>query len=151
MKASLGESDAYYDALERWNDLPFHLAAGEPFPRDRLLESSNNPLHRLQAVLTVEIRARVERTFAQRRAIHLNIHLQLHKVRFGTYPDQLRQLIAQDLATLRRDPFCDRDFFYRRIGDDFVLYSLAYNLTDNGGRHDPEWTEGDYIFWPVQE
>jgi hypothetical protein len=151
METSLSESDTYYDALERWNTLPYHLAAEEPFPLDQLRESSDNPLHRLQAQLTLETRARVERTIAERRATHLIVHLMLHKARLGSYPDELGQLAAADRTTLRRDPFSGRDFVYRRIGDDFVLYSLADNLTDDGGRHDPEWTEADYVFWPVQD
>jgi len=40
--------NAYYDELERWNDLPYHLAVLEPFPLDKLLKNSDNPLHRLQ-------------------------------------------------------------------------------------------------------
>jgi hypothetical protein len=151
MPSSLEEGDAYYDALERWNALPFHLAAVEPFPLDRLRESSTNPLHRLQASLTVQTRERVENAFAHRRATHLTVHLMLYKARFGTYPDELGQLQVADLVTLRRDPFSGRDFVYRRTGDDFLLYSVAYNLTDDGGHHDPEWTKGDYVFWPVQE
>jgi hypothetical protein len=150
METSLGESDAYYDALERWNALPYHLAAKEPFPLDQLRESSDNPLYRLQAQLTAQTRARVERTIAERRATHLIVHLTLHKARLGSYPDQLGELAVTDLSALRRDPFSGGDFVYRRGGDDFVLYSLAYNLTDDGGRHDPEWTGGDCVFWPVQ-
>lgn len=151
LEASLRESDAYHDALERWNGLPFHQAAAEPLPLDRLLKSSRNPLHRLQGQLTVQARARVERTIAQRRATHLVVQLRLHKARFGAYPDRLGQLDIADLATLRLDPFSGGDFVYRRNGDDFILYSLAFNLTDDGGRHDPEWTSGDYIFWPVRQ
>ncbi len=151
MPTSLSESDAYYDALEHWNALPFHVAVGRPFPLDQLRESSDNPLHRLQASVTAETRARVERTFAERRATHLIVHLTIYKARFGAYPERLGQLTVADLPTLRRDPFSGRDFVYRRSGADFVLYSLAYNLTDEGGRHDPEWTEEDYVFWPVQE
>lgn len=89
METSLDESDAYYDALERWMALPFHLAAGEPFPLDELRESSENALHRLQASLTVQHRARDESTVAERRATHLIVHLILHKAQFGTYPDEL--------------------------------------------------------------
>jgi len=151
METSLRESDAYYDRLERWNALPYHLAAREPFPLDRLRESSANPLVQLQGQLTMEVRTRVERAIAQRRATHLIVHLLLHKERLGSYPDRLGRLEAAGLESLRRDPFSGRDFVYRLHGDGFILYSLGDNLTDEGGRHDPEWASGDHVFWPVQQ
>ena len=49
------------------------------------------------------------------------------------------------------DPFSGTPFAYRRRGDGIILYSLAYNLEDDGGRHDPDWTSGDFVFWPVHQ
>jgi hypothetical protein len=151
LAASLRESDAYYDSLERWNGLPYYLAAEKPFPLDALLRASINPLVQLQAGLTLETRAKIERTIALRRATHLVMYLWLYRARFGTFPDRLGQMIVPDLETLRRDPFSGEDFAYRRDGNDFLFYSVAYNLSDDGGQHDPEWKSGDYVFWPVRD
>ncbi len=48
----------------------------------------------------------------------------------GHYPDTLGQL-AQPLL---EDPFSGQPFLYRREGQGFVLYSVGWDLKDDGGR-----------------
>ena len=52
------------------------------------------------------------------------------------------------LAELRVDPFSGQDFVYQRQGESFTLYTVGDNLKDDGGRHDPRWADGDFVFWP---
>ncbi len=151
MDASLREGDAYYDALGRWCAKPYHIVARETFPLDQLLATSDNPLRHLQPQLSVQSRTRIERTIGLRRATHLIVHLLLHRARTGSFPAKLDQLAATDLEQLRRDPFSGHDFVYHSDAEGFILYSLADNLTDDDGRHDPEWATGDFVFWPVQD
>jgi hypothetical protein len=76
----------------------------------------------------------------------------------GFYPDDLYQLLKTDLLeTLPMDPYSDKPLVYRRIGDDFTLYSLGENFADDGAaRYGDSWKwgdgrrKGDRVFWPVE-
>ena len=87
---------------------------------------------------------------AMRRATHLIVHLFAHHGKHGKFPESLDGLDAPDLKELRVDPFSGKDFVYKRQGDSFVLYSVASNLKDDGGKHGTKWEEDDFVFWPVQ-
>ncbi|MHC4528041.1 MAG: hypothetical protein ACYS29_09205, partial [Planctomycetota bacterium] len=76
----------------------------------------------------------------------------------GFYPDDLYQLLKTDLLeTMPMDPYSDKPLVYRRIGDDFTLYSLGENFADDGAaRYGDSWKwgdgrrKGDRVFWPVE-
>ena len=74
----------------------------------------------------------------------------------GEYPETLNELVATGyLEKVPDDPFSAGPLVYRRVGDDFMLYSFGRNFTDDGG----EAAEGnslgtgnvgdsaDRIFW----
>ena len=77
----------------------------------------------------------------------------------GSYPQDLKQLIADDyLKQLPIDPFSDKPLVYRRTDDNFILYSVGLNFTDEGGEYGKDrkgkprlWysLDGDAVFWPV--
>ncbi len=76
----------------------------------------------------------------------------------GSYPNDLRQLItAGYLKKLPMDAFSDKPLVYRKTDDDFILYSVGPNFTDEGGRYSRDskgriknWLDnGDAVFWPV--
>jgi len=76
----------------------------------------------------------------------------------GQFPDKLDEVVSAGyLKVLRSDPFSGRPFAYKRVGEDFVLYSFGINLKDDGGKlglnikgQPTRWTdEGDEVFWPV--
>jgi hypothetical protein len=46
------------------------------------------------------------------------------------------------------DPFSGQPFHYRREGNDFVLYSVAENLEDDGGKHNEHGSTNDLRYWP---
>lgn len=86
--------------------------------------------------------------------------LQRYKLQYGQYPETLDALVqAKLLEKIPIDPFSDNAFVYRVIGEDFILYSVGQNFTDDGGQiyryKDGEvrlWAEeGDAVFWPVQK
>ena len=75
------------------------------------------------------------------------------------YPMSLSELVnASYIEQVPMDPYSDKPLIYNRIGDDFTLYSLGENFTDDGGKVIDEgndrrrWgtdEDGDRVFWPV--
>jgi len=75
------------------------------------------------------------------------------------YPAGLNDLVtAGFLKELPMDPYSDKQLVYKRIDDDFMLYSLGCNFKDDGGKIVEErgdmqkWgshDDGDAVFWPV--
>ena len=82
---------------------------------------------------------------ADRQATRLIAHLKAYRQQHGEYPSDLSVFADQDYVI---DPFADAPFQYRREGNDFVLYSVGVNATDEGGIHDSDRNEHDYVFWP---
>jgi hypothetical protein len=77
----------------------------------------------------------------------------------GQLHENLEQLVtAGYLKKLPIDPFSDKPFAYKKTGDNFLLYSIGSNFTDDGGevaRDDKGKAkkyagQGDWVFWPVQ-
>lgn len=56
----------------------------------------------------------------------------------GSYPKTLAELAPAILPEVPLDSCSGEDFIYRRTEDGFVLYSVGFNLTDDGGVDDPE-------------
>jgi hypothetical protein len=74
------------------------------------------------------------------------------------YPANLDQLVkAGFLDELPMDAFSNKPLVYKKTGDDFILYSVGFNFTDDGGQYSKDrygdirkWGDnGDTIFWPV--
>ena len=76
----------------------------------------------------------------------------------NTYPTSLCELVSAGFLTeLPLDPWSDKPLAYRKTDDDFILYSVGTNFTDDGGEpgrdkdgHTHPWIDhGDMIFWPL--
>ncbi|MDH4201868.1 MAG: hypothetical protein OEV87_03155 [Phycisphaerae bacterium] len=77
----------------------------------------------------------------------------------GEYPESLDALVKKELLkAVPMDPYSDKPLIYRKTDDDFILYSIGYNFTDDGGvvtgkdrQGRPKiWADdGDAVFWPV--
>ncbi len=81
-----------------------------------------------------------------------------YKQEHGNYPENLSELLeAGLLKELPMDPFSNKPVVYRKMDDDFTLYSVGLNFEDDGGQvvrdergRIRKWTdEGDEVFWPV--
>jgi len=80
----------------------------------------------------------------------------------GKCPESLQTLVdAGYLKALPQDPYSDGPLKYAKRGDDFILYSVGADFTDNGGTPTEKnpWGEkrarqtergGDHVFWPVK-
>ena len=76
------------------------------------------------------------------------------------YPATLGELVTTGfLNELPMDPWSDKPLVYKKTGDDFTLYSVGFNFTDDGGEYAKDrsgnirtWSDnGDTVFWPVPE
>jgi len=78
----------------------------------------------------------------------------------GRYPQNLNQLVTDGyLKQLPIDSFADKPLSYRKTEDNFILYSVGPNFTDEGGVYSRDskgriknWLDnGDTVFWPLPE
>jgi hypothetical protein len=82
----------------------------------------------------------------------LTLELLAQRERTGKWPVALDELPAEVVKRWGTDPLCNRPFVYRLVDGEPLLYSVAQDCNDDGGRHDPKWADkqsgGDYVFWP---
>ena len=104
--------------------------------------------------------ARSAQEEARRRATQLLYALYIHHNRTGRWPATLQSIPGLP-RIIRIDPFSRRSFCYRIVNDQPLLYSVAWNGKDDGGKHDSRWgrtfadsqpatADTDYVFWPIQ-
>ncbi len=60
--------------------------------------------------------------------------LKLYKLKYGSYPKHLTDLVPNFIHELPRDPFTGSDLLYHKEGKGFLLYSLGQNGKDDGGK-----------------
>jgi len=84
--------------------------------------------------------------------------LQRWRLEKDQYPVSLDELVSPGfLEELPMDSWSDKPLVYKKTDDDFILYSVSYNFTDDGGEYGKdrsgnvrEWSDnGDRIFWPL--
>jgi hypothetical protein len=85
-----------------------------------------------------------------------------YKQDIGGYPDKLEKLINADyLKVLPIDPYSGEPLVYKKMDNNFVLYSFGPNFRDDDGKMaynkegKPRWRgteeDGDTVFWPVDK
>jgi len=146
---TLSTANNIYDRMTEGMQLPYpegrevlsaleqEVSAPEFKARNALLSGVVPSVSRYRAIDT--------RTDATRRATLLVAELKAYRQRTGAYPDSLADLGAGASAI---DPFTGQPFAYHPQGDDFSLYSLSANGTDDGGTHDLSLNSNDLVFWP---
>jgi hypothetical protein len=60
--------------------------------------------------------------------------LERYRLTHNQYPDELSALTPQFASAVPNDPIKGGQFQYRRTGDTFLLYSIGWNMTDDGGK-----------------
>jgi len=79
--------------------------------------------------------------------------LQRYRLAHGTFPETLDALAPQFIQKTPRDIIGGQPLHYRRTGDSFSLYSVAWNEADDGGKvlfdktGKPEQDQLDWV-WP---
>jgi len=84
--------------------------------------------------------------------------LQRWRLEKDQYPATLGELVtAGFLNELPMDPWSNKPLVYKKTNDNFILYSVGFNFTDDGGEYGKDrngnirtWSDnGDTVFWPV--
>ena len=100
------------------------------------------------------------RNKANSQALITVIALKRYKQTNGEYPEKLEQLVeAGFIKEVPMDPFSNKTLVYKKIWDDFILYSISLDFKDDGGISGTDkkgkprlWADdGDAVFWPVQK
>jgi hypothetical protein len=93
-------------------------------------------------------------------AILTVLALKQWRIEKGAYPSGLCELVRDGfLKAWPMDPYSDKSLVYRKTGDDFILYSVGPNFTDDGGQYGIDkhgqirrwFGNGDTIFWPLRD
>lgn len=147
--ATVRECDELAKRFSAWLAKPSHVAAKETEAFDEAIEKSKNPLVKRLASGLTRARTLDDGRQCWRRAAHLIMQLHIYHAKHKAFPDKLDDLQAPNLKEIRIDPFSGKDFVYKKQGKSFLLYTVAYNCKDDGGKHSKIWDNNDVVFWPV--
>jgi hypothetical protein len=90
----------------------------------------------LKAAMPIFGKLATKTTLAQAEVKMTQIACALERYRLAhkQYPDELGALAQQFTSALPNDPINGGHFVYHRTGDAFLLYSIGWNMTDDGGK-----------------
>jgi len=161
-KETLRAVDEYYDYLEKYVlKTPYEVYNEQIDISQKQEEYASNNL--LLKTLLPSLKRIIERTYQQKanaNAALVIIAVLRYKEDKGIYPENLKGLVeAGYIKELPMDPYSDKPLVYKRVGEDFTLYSVGSNFYDDGGvagkgyqGKATQWADnGDEIFWPVQK
>ncbi len=135
-------------------------AAGKPYPQSLAKvediaaeECESSPWYR---EVSAELLGSMPRIFrsdaaveAKLRVARLGLGCLLHKLKFGRYPEDLADLPVKcpgHFRELPADPFTGKPMIYRKSGKGCVVYSVAKDREDNGGKRFDYNTTYDWGF-----
>ncbi|TSA53856.1 MAG: hypothetical protein D4R45_04955 [Planctomycetaceae bacterium] len=84
--------------------------------------------------------------------------LQRWRLQKDQYPVALGELVSAGfLNELPMDPWSDKPLVYKKTDDNFIIYSVGFNFTDDDGKYGKDrsgnirtWSDnGDFVFWPL--
>lgn len=84
---------------------------------------------------------------ARKACLKTALALRLRRLKNGSYPATLDELVPEFIDKLPTDPFSGKDLIYRREGKGFVVYSVGHNMKDDGGKGPAKDSDTDDIVW----
>ncbi|GAH35951.1 unnamed protein product, partial [marine sediment metagenome] len=95
-----------------------------------------------------------ERLRAQARALDMIMSVLTFKENKGRLPLNLSEL--QEAGLLEKvpiDPFSGKPIKYKKLDDNFTVYSYGLDFDDDGGERKVQFSEqnGDLVAWPVKK
>ncbi len=143
---------AYFDGVKGCTPFELYGVGRSMHARAREI-ASDNALLLVNVDKLVGAYLRAYRARAMEDGLAVTIAILQFSLTHGHPPDALTSLVREGyLEFLPVDPFSGSPFKYKRIGDDFLLYSLGSDFDDDGGMsndQDNNPIEGDYVLWPV--
>jgi len=80
------------------------------------------------------------RTRAIHEALITGLALKRYRLKMGEYPDNLETLMkSKFIKKLPSDPYSDKIMRYKKVKNDFLLYSVGADFTDNQGVRSYWW------------
>jgi hypothetical protein len=76
----------------------------------------------------------------------LGLLIEQYKAKNGSLPATIDDIASELGGSVPVDPFTGGPYRYRPSGDTFLLYSVGRNLSDDGGKHDYDFTGGDIVW-----
>jgi len=77
-----------------------------------------------------------------------------YKAEKGYFPEKISQLVSGGyLKELPIDAYSNKPLIYRKVSDNFILYSIGADFDDDGGIGDirgQDKADGDIVYWPVK-
>jgi hypothetical protein len=107
-------------------------------------------MYQLLAIIAVPNWTKAIQTFAfnQTKADEAQIvcALERYHLAHGNYPKTLDELMPQFIDKLPHDIIGGQPLKYRQINDQFLLYSIGWNETDDGGQFNSSYDQADWIW-----
>ena len=129
-------SQAFVDGLLGSREEASHMMAAEMVGAQWITEYNNRDL----------------RVISRRRLRLLALHLAAHRIRTGTYPEKLAELLSDRLKLLPADPVSGDEPQYVRMADDQChVYMVGADGVDNGGRGAPQYCDDVAVWLGVPE
>ena len=145
----------YDEFYERWQTvIRVDYATGRRLQKELNVElkSRGHPLVRVALYAEWHTMEVYHRFVAWRRAARLILRIHAFKAEHGRWPTDLKETGAP--SSIRRDPFSSKDFVYRLVDGQPLLYSFSVDGDDDGGqpaRSRAPDADGDWVFWPPGE
>jgi hypothetical protein len=108
-------------------------------------------MYQFLAIIAVPNGTKAVQTFAfnQTKTDEAQIVCALERYRFahGNYPETLNELVPQSIDKLPHDIIGGQSLKYHRTPDgQFLLYSVGWNGTDDGGKFNSSHEQGDWVW-----
>jgi hypothetical protein len=135
-----------FERVARYLELPYYEA--QLIDADSLL--GDNPISQVAIERIPRLNVAEAQIAALVRGTLVMAAVELYRAEHDTYPAALTQLVPGYLQVLPEDPFTGGNFGYAVGGNDYLLYSFAQDMEDDGGitldRTGPFWTwQGDQV------
>ncbi len=159
---TIGKVNELFEEIARCVQLrPYYRHANKGTGIDERYGTWDELRHTMAYLLLFDERVDSERVF-RGRALHeaavAIVALKRYRRSTGEYPADLESLVdAAYIDHVPLDPYSDDSLVYRRVGDNFLLYSVGPDFVDDGGVTGVDdkgqrkaWPDkGDRVFWSV--
>lgn len=161
--ATIAKANEIYDLESKLAEMtPYQKHISDAKTVDEMMHKSLSPTRFFLFYIFQPASYRVSEIIYWGKALHeatvTILALQQWRLEKNSYPASLSELVSVGyLKELPLDPWSDKPLVYKKTENDFILYSVGMNFTDEGGKHGRDregriqkWADnGDMVFWPL--